>query len=169
MYELFKIAFPAVGIALIIYLSISPRMWAQPWKFFGLALLVLVLTFGFHLAIDGLARALDSLKPGKPHLIEIKSALSLIDLIVGALAGALIAVAVTNRAVRLNSSALRELQGRADEYAQQANEMKKLLAAIGPNPSSQDDIERRQAAERIFIDATMSLRDVLDEKSRLTL
>jgi hypothetical protein len=116
-----------------------------------------------------MARALDAVKPGKPHFTDIKDVLSLIDLIVGAFSGALIGVAVTNRAMRLNSEALRALRARADRYAKDAEKMKEALQRLGPNPSNADDVEKQRLAQQMLVEATMDLRENLEEQRKFTL
>ncbi|QEE25819.1 hypothetical protein CS053_15860 [Rhodanobacter glycinis] len=162
---------PAAATALILYLAVNEKMYAQPWRFFLYAIISLILVFLFQLSIDDAASAIAKINPTFHGLDELKSALTLVNIVVGAFAGAMIGAAVTNRSLRLNSEKLRSLKEQEQCCRQELDMVKNALAnLVLPNAiATLGNANNLKLAQDKMMDLTLKLQDLLDEQSKLTL
>lgn len=95
------------NVLLAIYLSVTPKMHAQPWRLFALGFSSLLLVFWFQDSIDSMVRLIGETKSGR-----LKSGAALMATAVSAMAGAIFGTAITNRARFLNKKEVEALTER---------------------------------------------------------
>lgn len=160
MYNATFIFLFVIGIALTMYLAVDAKWYPRPWRMFAMGLASMTLAFCFN---------------GLPHWLGIQNAATntpgidnfaaLASLICGAMGGALIGAAVSNRAMLLNREALQTLLAKQNS---RIKELEDLQASVkdAANFDSQDpgDI----ALHRKKIETTLQLFDkALEAKNKL--
>lgn len=122
MYGVAFVVLFALNIALAIYVGTNAKSHAQPWRLFAIGTLAVFTGYG----LEQLAPALNSLgltaaEPSLTHLLKLT------NLILGAMAGALISVAISNRAKFMHE---RELKALVDLRYKHDAESKKFLEEL---------------------------------------
>ncbi|MDR3429698.1 hypothetical protein [Silvimonas sp.] len=122
--------------AVAIYALITKEMYAQPRRFFFIALAPLSITFLMQTCVEVMANALDKLDPHTVHLYDIKLGFSFFNNIALILSGALVSVAVTNRALFLNREAIKEARRDIKAHRQCHKSAIQALKKYISNPDS---------------------------------
>ena len=122
MYGVAFVVLFAFNIALAIYVGTNAKSHAQPWRLFGIGVLAVLTGYG----LEQFAALLNSIgfsaaEPSLTHLTKLT------NLILGAMAGALISVAIANRAKFIYDRELKALTELREEHDSESN---KLLEAL---------------------------------------
>ena len=160
----------AIVIGLAVYLSVSEKMHAKPWKLLGLAFIAIIFNFWFQAAIDISVSLLDTVEPGKPHLTDMKLIVSLINTMIGALAGALIGTAISNRALHMNAKAvdaLRDREALNKEKLTHRAKIKEELEDEGVMLSREDFWKKHKLCELLLTDYLDKLDEIREEEKKL--
>jgi hypothetical protein len=107
MYDVLFWSLFTANVLLAIYLAVTSRMHAQPWRLFVLGLTSWILVFWLHESTETLVGLV-----GEANAGHLKSGADLTATTVSAMVGALFSTAITNRAQFLNKKALDTLTQR---------------------------------------------------------
>lgn len=94
----------SVNIILLIYLSLTAKTHAQPWRVLVLGLICWVVVFWLQDSVEMLVRLVGETKVG-----ALKSGVALVATTTSAMVGALFSTAITNRAMHLNKKAVEKI------------------------------------------------------------
>lgn len=168
MYGVAFIVLFAANIALAIYVGTDAKSHAQPWRLFAIGVLAVITGYG----LEQLAPALNSLglTVGEPSLAHLTK---LTNLILGAMAGALISVAIANRAKFMHAREMKtlvDLQSRHDAKSKEF--LEELRVTLDETSNDPGDIalsrSRAQALGRLA-NRALDAKEKLDAQiSRLS-
>ena len=167
MYGIAFIVLFAANIALAIYVGTNAKSHAQPWRLFVIGTLAVITGYG----LEQLAPALNSLglTVGDQSLAHLTK---LTNLILGAMAGALISVAIANRAKFMHARELKTLVDLQSLHDTKSKDfLKELRATLDETSNDPGEIallrSRAQALGRLA-DRALDAKEKLDaEISRL--
>ena len=168
MYGVAFVVLFAANVALAIYVGTNARSHAQPWRLFLIGTLAVLTGYG----LEQLASTLNSIgfgaaEPSLSHLVKLT------NLILGAMAGALISTAIANRAKFLHEKELASLLRLRNEHTEESDRfLAELKAVLDQDSHDPGDIalsrSRAQALSRLA-DRALEAKEKLDaEISKLS-
>ena len=162
----------ALNCALVIYLSINEKMHAQPWRLFALAFISILVVFWFQASINTLSIIFEKIYPGNAKFEDIKQILALINIVVGAFAGALIGTSVTNRAMHLNSKRLKELNVKRTllkDKREIAEAIRDELKNQKNSFTREEFLQKHELRAQLLAEYIDEIHAIEDEEARLSL
>jgi len=152
---------------LAIYLAVTPRMHAQPWRLFALGLISLVLVFWFQDSVETIVRLV-----GETNAGHLKSGVGLTATAVSAMVGALFGTAITNRAQFLNKKeveALTQRMATAEElYRKPAEEIYAKLTDQTQSISKDEFFRLVEQRKELLVRYRFEMRELQDELKKFS-
>ena len=158
------------GASVAMHTAIDERMQARPWRFLVPAIAAIVIAFFLQTSVQSLSGLLALVDPSKDHLADLKVAMSLLNIVVGAFAGGMIGAAVSLRAQILNTKKQASLLTSLAEISLSLEEAKKSLAAIESDATLSDAerLERSNKARQLVILHIMDQIEIGHELKRVS-
>ena len=147
------------GASVAMHTAIDERMHARPWRFLVPAIAAIVIAFFLQTSVQSLSDILALADPSNDHLADLKVAMNLLNLVVGAFAGGMIGAAVSLRAQILNTNKKASLLISLAEISLSLEGSKKSLAAI-ENDTALSDVEKLEQSNKA---RKLVIRHIMDQ------
>lgn len=155
------------NVLLVIYLAVTPRMYAQPWRLFVLGLISWILVFWFQESVETIVRLV-----GEGNAGHLKSGVSLTATAVSAMVGALFGTAITNRAQFLNKKEIEAITQRMataeDLYRKPAEEIYAKLTDQTQSIPKEEFFRLVEQRKELLITYRFEMRELQNELKKLS-
>ncbi len=161
MYGLLFVVLFAANVAIAIYLAVDAKSHARPWRMFAAGFISIIVAYGFEQSAQALnlvGVSTDDI--GLQHLVKLT------NIICGAMAGALIGTAITNRANMLHTKEMSALMNLRNTHSIESerllNELKDALDFKTNDPGDLALNRTRVKAIERLVYKTMDAKNKLD-------
>lgn len=167
MDEILVWSMVAGNVLVAIYLAITPRMHAQPWRLFVLGVFSLVLVFWFQDSTEVIVRLVGESKVGR-----LKSGANLVVMAVSAMVGAIFGTAITNRVHFLNKREIEALMQRMSSaeklYLKSAEDIYAKLTDQSQTIPQQEFLQLDAQRKKLLFKYHDAMIDLQDELQKLS-